>query len=575
MLYGGRVKLKQRIGVALGEEPADLLLKNAKVVSVLSGQVFKADVAISEKYIVGFGNYKTKKVIDLKGLYVSSGFFDAHMHLESTMLTPSEFAKTVVPMGTTAVIIDPHEIANVMGMDGIHYMLKASRGLPLDIYVMLPSCVPATNMETSGAKLFAEDLELLAKQENVLGLAEMMDFQGVLNRRKDVLDKLQIPGLNRIDGHAPGLSGKELNAYALGNIRSDHECTTIDEAREKLNAGLHIMIREGTVARNLEALLPVITSISSRRCLFCTDDKEPEDLVKNGHINHVVKKAISLGLDPVEALMIASANAADYFRLPVKQGAVAAGYKADLIVFDDLKKLNIRKVIKNGKIVSEDGEMIVPVRPSYEPYLRGSVNVKRLAHDAFRITTNKSRVRVIELVPNQIIAREKIVKPTKLGSEVVSDTRRDIIKLAVVERHRASGNIGLGLVTGFGLRRGAIATSVAHDSHNIIVAGVSDTDMKVAVERIIDNQGGMVIVAGGKVIADLPLKIAGLMSAEPVASVVAEMKGVIKASREIGCALDNPFQALSFLSLPVIPDLKLTDRGLIDVAKQAFVPLSV
>lgn len=569
------MKLKGRIAMALGETPCDLLLKNANVVSVLSGQIWKTNIAISEKYIAGFGHYKAKKIIDVKGMYVAGGFFDSHMHLESTMLTPAEFARTVVPMGTTAVIIDPHEIANVMGLDGIHYMLKASRGLPLDIYVMLPSCVPATKLDTAGAKLLAEDLELLAKQENVLGLAEMMDYPGVLSRKKDVLDKLQIGDFVRIDGHAPGLSGKELNAYALGNIRSDHECTTAKEAMEKLNAGLHIMIREASVAKNLEALLPAVTSISARRCLFCTDDKEPEDLLKQGHINHVVKKAIKLGLDPVESLMIASANAADYFRLPVKQGAVAPGYKADLIVFDDLKKLNIRKVLKDGKVVAEDGEMVVPVRSTYEPYLRGSVNVQRLSEDAFKLTTNKKRARVMELVPDQIIALNRVLDVKKKGNEVVSDIKRDIIKIAVIERHHASGNIGHGLVRGFGLKRGALATSVAHDSHNIIVAGIDDKDMWLAVEWVVENQGGMVIVADGEVLAGLPLKIAGLMSSEPVGIIVKEMQKFRKISKMLGCKIENPFQTLSFLSLPVIPELKITDKGLVDVAKQEHVSLFV
>lgn len=569
------MKLKGRIGVALGERPANLLLKNARVVSVLSGQIWKTDIAISEKYIAGFGSYKAHKTIDLKGKYVASGFFDSHMHLESTFLTPAEFARAVVPMGTTAVVIDPHEIANVMGLDGIHYMLQASKGLPLDIYMMLPSCVPATNLDTSGAKLTAGDLEFLSKQDRVLGLGEMMNYPAVLARSKEVLDKLQIKALGRIDGHAPGLTGKQLNAYILGNIRSDHECTTKKEALEKLNAGLHIMIREGTCAQNLEALLPLITPVSADRCLFCTDDKEPEDLVGRGHINYVVKKAIRLGLDPLIALKIASSNAADYFRLPVKQGAVAVGYRADLIIFDDLRKLNIKIVMKNGRIVARDGEMVVPVRSSYEPYLRGSVNIGKLPKDAFKLATTAKKARVMELVPGQIIALSKVMRPLKFGREVVSDTKRDILKIAVVERHHASGDVGLGLVKGFGLKKGALATSVAHDSHNIIVVGTNDRDMMVAVERIVENQGGMVVAANGKVMADLPLKIAGLMSSMCLKDVVEAMKRIKKAAKELGCKTESPFQALSFLSLPVIPELKITNKGLIDVAKQAHVPLFV
>lgn len=569
------MKLKKRIGVALGEKPADLLLKNAHVVSVLSGRIWKTDIAISEKYIVGFGSYKTKKVIDLKGLYVSSGFFDSHMHLESTFLTPAEFAKTVVPMGTTGIVLDPHEIANVMGLDGIHYMLKASAGLPVDMYMMLPSCVPATGLDTSGAKLLAEDLELLAGQERVLGLGEVMNYPGVLARKKEVLDKLEMKDLSRIDGHAPGLRGKELNAYCLGNIRSDHECTTADEAMEKLNAGLHIMIREGTCAQDLEALLPAVTPISARRCLFCTDDKEPEDLVKKGHINYLVKKSIKLGLDPVVALMIASANAADYFRLPVKQGAVAAGYLADLIVFDDLKKMNIRKVLKHGRIVAEDGEMVIPVQSTYEPYLRGSVNVGKFKKETLVVKKTGDNVRVIQIVPHQLYTTAKVCKVNSIDGEVVSDLKKDILKVAVFERHHASGDVGIGLVKGFGLKRGAIASSVAHDSHNIIAVGVNDEDILAAVDRIIENQGGMVVVSDGKVIADMPLTIAGLMSSKNVGAVVEEMKKLKTAARFLGCEIEDPFQTLSFLSLPVIPELKITNKGLVQVSTQKIVGLFV
>lgn len=569
------MKLERRIEVALGLRPADLLLKNARVVSVLSGEIWETNIAISEKYIAGFGNYRTKKVIDLKGQYVSAGFFDSHMHLESTFLTPAEFARTVVPMGTTAIVIDPHEIANVMGLDGIHYMMKASRGLPLDIYIMLPSCVPATNLDTSGARLGAEELELLSKQDNVLGLGEMMDYPGVLSRKKEVLDKLKIKSFIRIDGHAPGLTGHELNAYILGNIRSDHECTTAEEAVEKLNAGLRIMIREGSCAKNLEALLPVVSRVSARRCLLCTDDKEPEDLVKNGHMNYVVKKAISLGLDPVIALMMASANAADYFRLPVKQGAVAVGYRADLIVFRNLRKVDISMVLKGGQVVAENGEMVVAVKSSYEPYLRGSVNVARLEPYSFRMATGLNCARVIEMIPKQLLTKEKIIRVLKNGKEVVSDVKNDVIKLAVIERHHASGNIGRGLVSGLGLKSGAIATSVAHDSHNIIVAGTSDRDMYAAVQWIIEHQGGMVAVKSGEILAGFTLPIAGLMSMQPVGDVVVKMKELKIAVKRLGCDLENPFHSLSFLSLPVIPKLKLTDKGLVDVEKQRHVPLFV
>lgn len=569
------MELKNRIEVALGLRPADLLLKNARVISVLSGKIWKTNIAISEKYIAGFGDYKTKKVIDLKGQYVSAGFVDSHMHLESSLLTPVEFAKMVVPHGTTSIVIDPHEIANVMGLEGIHYMIRAAKDLPLDIYMMLPSCVPATNLDTSGAYLNADDLELLSSHKKVLGLGEVMDFPGVLARRRDLLDKLRIKSLIRIDGHAPGLTGKDLYAYAVGNIRSDHECTTKEEAFEKLNAGLHIMIREGSSAKNLEALLPIITPVSARRCLFCTDDTEPDDLAKRGHIDHIVRKAIRLGLDPVLALMIATANAADYFRLPVKQGAVSIGYRADLVIFDDLKNIRINKVIKNGKVVAEDGEMLHDIKPNAKFDLRGSVNVGRVSKDALKIKARGRRARVIEIIPHQIVTKSAVMDVAVSNGEAHADTSKDILKVAVVERHMGTGNIGLGFIKGLGLKKGAIATSIAHDSHNIIVAGTNDRDMMLAVLRIIENQGGMVVVSGGVFEAEMPLPIAGLMSNLPAGKVVEKMHELKLAAKKLGCKIENPFQTLSFMSLTVIPELKLTDKGLVEVSKQKYVPLFV
>lgn len=570
------MSLERRIAAAAGDIPADLVIKNARIVSVTSGRIIENDIGIADGVILGVGRYKAKKEIDVKGAYVSSGFFDGHMHMESVMVSPAEFARTVVPMGTTSVIVDPHEIANVLGVDGIKYILHATEGIPLDVYVALPSCVPATNLEVSGGKITAKDLIPFWNHPRVVGLAEVMNYFGVINRNREVLEKIKKARGHTIDGHAPGLEKKMLNAYLMANIRSDHECTTAKEASVKLAAGLHLMVREGTCERNLKDLLPAVTKSNAHRCLFVSDDRAPRELLKQGHINYIIRKAVSYGLSPITAIQMATMNTAEYFRLTEKQGAIAVGHKADIVVFDNFRHMNIKMVFKRGKLVAKNGEMVAPVKSKFHPRMRHTMKVKPLHECAFSIPAyNRKKARVIELVQNQIVTNELIRCPKIVDDYVVADTKNDIIKIAVVERHHATGNIGLGLVRGFGLKRGALASSVAHDSHNIIVVGANDNDIRKAVEVLIKNDGGMVAVENGKVLENLPLPIAGLMSDQPIEKVADHKDRLIKAARRLGCKIHDPFQSLSFLALPVIPELKLTDKGLVLVSLQKIVDLFV
>ncbi len=559
------------IAVARGEEPAELRLKNAQVVNVLSAEIHPADVAIYQGRVVGFGPYEARQTIDLKGRYLCPGFIDGHVHLESSMVQPSEFARAVVPHGTTAVVTDPHEIANVLGLDGVRYILEASKGLPLTVYVMLPSCVPATSMETAGAALSAADLATLLDHPRVLGLAEMMNFPGVLFRVPEVLAKIGMAGRRPVDGHAPGLSGKDLNAYVAAGVRSDHECTTLAEAREKLRLGMHIFIREGTTARNLRDLLPLVTPANARRCSFVTDDRHPEDLLSEGHVDDLVRKAIARGLDPVTAVQMASINTAEYFGLR-DMGAIAPGYRADLLVVDDLERLDIAQVFVAGQLVAQEGRFLLSPAELPRLPLQNTMHLDWTALD-FAIAAGEGPARVIGVVPGQIITeRLSIQVPVKDG-QAVADPAQDLLKMAVVERHRGTGNVGLGFVRGFGLRRGAIASSVAHDSHNIVVVGADDADMRAAVEAVAKMGGGQVVVAGGQVKAHLPLPIAGLMSDQPLEEVRDRIKALTAAAQALGCVLPDPLMTMSFLALPVIPALKLTDKGLVDVEQFAIVPL--
>lgn len=552
-----------------------MVLKGGRLVNVLSGEIYEADIAIDSGKIVAEGKFEGRKEVDLAGKLICPGFIDSHVHIESSLVTIPEFSRTVVPLGTTTVVIDPHEIANVMGLDGIKYMLKTSKYQLLSVYVMLSSCVPASHLETSGSELRAMDLYPYADQEWILGLGEMMNFPAVINCDPDVMDKIKLFEGKKIDGHAPGLSGKELCGYIAMGIESDHECTTVEEAREKLRLGMTIMIREGGTAKNLKDLLPLVTPGTVSRCLFCTDDRNPSDLLREGHINFMIKKSIDLGLDPVSAVKMATINAAQYFGLK-NTGAIAPGYVADLAIIDNFKNFNVVQVYKSGDLVAEDGEMVPPPPPpARKEVLRGSINIQWLKGDYFDIPARGSRCRLIELVPDQIITKQAVIEPTVKDGKVAADPERDVLKLAVVERHLASSNLGLGLVRGFGLKKGAIASSVAHDSHNIIVVGTNNADMLEAVVKIRKIQGGFTVVADGELIGKLPLPIAGLMSERSMKEVQEELKKITEVVRKLGVKISDPFMALSFLALPVIPELKLTDQGLVDVGKFEIVDLFV
>jgi adenine deaminase len=568
------VGLDRIIKIARGEEEAELLLKNARLVNVLSGEIHPADVAIAETQIVGIGTYEAKEVVDLDGAYLCPGLIDGHVHIESSMLRIPEFARVVVPRGTTTVVADPHEIANVLGLDGILYMMESSKGSPLVVYFMLPSCVPSSELETAGSRLMSYDMSPLLREDWVVGVAEMMNYPGVLARSEDVLARIAIADGKRVDGHAPRLSGKDLNAYIAAGIASDHESSTLEEAREKLQRGMYVMIREGSVAKNMEDLLPLVTAENARRCMLVSDDNDPAQLLEHGHMDHIVRKAIRLGLKPVLAIQMATVNAAEYFGLH-GVGAVGPGYRADLAVFEDFEGFEIKRVYRGGRLVAEDGEMLAMGGESRPVPLRGTVNVAWIEEEHFRIRAEGRRARVIELTQDQLVTQQGVHEVKIVDGSAVADVERDILKLAVIERHLASGNTGLGFVKGFGLKRGALASSVAHDSHNIIVVGTNDEDMMTAAVQIVKMQGGLVVAADGQVLATVPLPIAGLMSEKSAWEVSAEVESVQEAARDIGCTLPTPFMAMSFLALPVIPALKLTDKGLVDVESFTLVPLFV
>ena len=566
--------LKKRINSAAGRCAVDVLLKNASVVSVLAGKIVKTDIAISDGVIVGFGEYKAKKVVNLKGSFVSSGFIDSHIHLESSLIVPANFAKEALVRGTTAVVADPHEIANVWGKKGINWMLQATKDLPIDVYFTLPSCVPASRFETSGARLGAKELKEFAQHPRVVGMGEMMDFPAVIAGKPSVIAKTKLVHGMRVEGHAPSLTGKDLYAYIMANISSDHESTTRREGEEKLFAGLHLMIREGSTAKNLRSLLPVVTKANSHRCMFCSDDLSASELVKEGHVDRIIRMAVKIGLPPLRALQMATNNTFYYFRIKEKKGAVAVGYAADLIVFDNMMNIKPRMVFKAGKLVAQNGKILVPCK---HPKLKSplSVRTKGLSSSQLRIQSHGKHIRVINIIPEQIVTHELCTKAKIKNGLVSSDIKRDILKIAVVERHKNTGNAGVAFVKGFGLKKGAIASSVAHDSHNIIVVGATDEDMVCAVDNISKMNGGMVVVCDGKVLAKLPLPIAGLMSDKPAEVVANAHDDICNKARELGCKLNDPFLQLSFVALPVIPELKITDKGLFSTKKFNFVSLFV
>jgi len=565
--------LKDVISVAKGDKKADLLLKNGQLVNVLSAEIYPANVAIYKGKVVGIGDYEAEKEIDLNGKYICPGFIDSHIHIESTMLSPAEFSKATVSSGTTTVVADPHEIANVLGVKGIKYMLDVSKSLPQNIYFVLPSCVPSTKLETSGASLEASDLKPLLKNKRVIGLGEMMNFPGVCSKDEEVLAKIEMAlGSNVfIDGHAPGLTGKDLTAYINSGIRSDHECVKLEEAKEKLRLGMHIFVREGSDAKNMEALLPLITPVNSRFFSLCTDDIHPKDLAE-GHINGVLKKAVTLGLDPIIAVQLATVNAARHFGFK-ELGAVAPGYNADITVVNNLHDFKVDIVLKDGEVVAEKGKAVFQAKQKRKALVKETIKVKPLKIEDLSVKAKEGNIRVIDIIPEQVVTSESLEEPNIKDKNVVPNIDKDILKLAVVERHKALGRIGIGFVKGFGLRRGAVAQSVAHDSHNIICVGASDEDILSAVRQVIKLKGGIVVVAGGLVMAELQLSIAGLLSEGSLLEVHEKIVKLDEAVKELGSGIPDPFGLLSFLALPVIPKLKLTDKGLVDVAKMEIVDL--
>ena len=555
------------IRVAAGEEKADLVLKNAKYLNVFSNEFCQGDIAVAEGLIVGMGKYEGTQEIDASDRIVCPGFIDAHIHLESSLVEPWEFAKAVLPHGTTTVICDPHEIANVMGLQGIDYMMAASAGLPVDVHFMLPSCVPATPEDESGAALGYADIDPYFEHPRVLGLAEMMNYVGVVNGKEEPVRKILCSQAHhkKIDGHAPGLSGLALNAYIAAGVYSDHECFTLEHALEKLQKGQFIMIREGTAAKNLKALLPLLNQQYYSRCMFATDDKHPSDLLHGGHIDYIVKNAISMGVDPIIAIKTASHNAARYFLMNNK-GAIAPGYLADFVIFDDFRNFDIQMVIKKGRVVFENGKPVDVMEPeiplSLEMRARDTMHLEDITAEQLK---NSRSLGHLKLIPGELVTEN-------LGTAEGIDPEKDILKICVFERHQGTGHIGMGYLTGYGLKKGAVATSIAHDSHNIIAVGENDADIALAVNRVKHMGGGIAVAAGGRILAELPLPIAGLISDQPLPQVNEMLENAKEKARALGVAPDvDPFMTLSFMSLTVIPSLRVNTKGVFDVESQRYV----
>src|SRR5919109_3082844 len=527
------------------------------------------DLAIADGFVAGLGDYEGHEVLELSGRYLVPGFIDAHMHLESSKLLVDEFARLVLPLGTTAVVADPHEIANVLGTDGVHWLADLCHDLPLDVFFMASSCVPASSFESPRRPLSPGDLEGLLRRTRVIGLAEMMNFPGVVSGADSELEKLALPGATHVDGHAPSVLGKALNAYAAAGIRSDHEMSTIEEGRERLRAGMWVLIREASGARNLHALLPLVEEFGPHRLAFCTDDREPEHIAEEGHVNSMVREAVAAGVAPEDALVMASFNPAQWHGLR-ELGALGPGYQADVLVLSDLERFLPELVLKAGRPVSEIPKLEVP------EWVRHTVRIRPLATNDFAVPwAGDGGARVIGVIPDQIVTDSLVEEPRVDGARALSDPERDLLKIAVVERHLGTGRIGLGFVRGFGLRSGALASTVAHDAHNIVVVGMDDHDMARAVRRLSEIGGGVVVVESGGVRAELALPIAGLLSESPLDDVVAASRGCIEAAAKLGCTLESPFQQLAFLALSVIPSLKITDAGLVDVDRFELVPLRV
>jgi adenine deaminase len=566
-------KWRKRVLVAGGAIPGDLVLKRGRVVNVFSGRILERDVSISDGVIAGVGQaYSGETEVDLGGKYLVPGLIDGHIHIESSMLVPSTLAAALAVHGTTTIISDPHEIANVMGIEGVRFMLRQSEALPVDVFFMAPSCVPATPLETAGAALSATDLAVLRDEPRILGLGEVMNFPGVLAGDDSLLEKVVLFKDQVIDGHCPSLGGHGLQAYITAGMRSDHETTSGAEALEKMESGMMIMIREGTSAKNLRALLPTVSPANSRRFCFVSDDLHPSDIEKRGHLDHVLRKAVEWGLEPATAIQMATLNPAEYFGLK-DRGAVAPGYRADLVVLNDLRAFEVASVYKSGERTVENGALIALRGNEEKAFKREAMNIAPFHPENFRIPHPGGKARVINVIPGQILTKETIEEVPVWEGGVATDPERDILKLAVVERHRASGRIGLGLVRGFGLKQGALASSVAHDSHNIIAVGVGDRDLFRAVDEVRAMGGGIAVVRGDRILAKMSLEVAGLMSWKPLHTVTEALRNANGEAAGLGCALKEPIMAVSFLALPVIPELKLTDMGLVDVARFEIVSL--
>jgi adenine deaminase len=551
--------------VAKGDLPADLVLVNTRVVNVFTGEIIPGNVAIYNGRIAGVGDYtQAKEVLDLEGRYLAPGLIDGHVHLESSMLDVPQYARAVVPKGTTAIVTDLHEIANISGLKGMRYVIDSVRRLPLALFLMAPSCVPATHLETSGANLDVETLRQVLRWKNCIGLGEVMNYPGVIGGDEGMLNKISLVRGKVIDGHAPGIRGKSLNAYIASGIYSDHESVSLNEAKEKLEQGMFIMIREGSSEKNLETLLPIVTDKTYKRCMFVVDDRSCVDILKDGDLDAVVRKAIALGLDPVRAIQLATINTAEYFRLD-GLGAIAPGYEANLIVLDDLSGLRIDRVFYRGRLVAREGKALFPVDKDDNIGLNDTINIKPFSLERLKLIASCEDELVIEIIPGQIVTRKKLERVKVVYGAIVPDVSRDILKLVVVERHKATGNVGLGLVRGFNLKEGALASSVAHDSHNIVAVGVSDEDILVAIKEIERLQGGLVVASGNKILASLALPVAGLLSKKPLEVVVNDLEKLEQMATQLGTRLPSPFSTLSFMALPVIPELRLTDLGLVDV----------
>ena len=563
-----------RLAAARGETPAELILRNGQLVNVISGEIYSTDIVIHDRHVVALGSgYIGEREVDLAGKFVTPGLIDAHVHIESSLVTPPEFARAVLPHGVTTVVTDPHEIANVLGLEGMRYMLERAKNVPLTMFVMASSCVPATDMETSGARLEAEDLAPLLNHPWVLGLAELMNYPGVALGDEGMLDKIALFKDRVLDGHAPDMTGQMLNAYVTAGVQSEHECTTVAEALEKLRLGLTVFIREGTTTRNLKPLLPLITAENHSAICFCTDDRIPADLIDHGSIDYMLRIAIAECIDPMLAIRMGSYNTARHFGLK-KYGAVAPGKYADLLIVPDLADFRPQQVYRGGLLVAQDGAMVGEAPRPQAIDLRSTVNIRPGELD-FTVKAAGEKIRVIGAIRDQVVT-EHLIEPVKVVAGcAVSDVERDILKFAMVERHRASGNIGLGFIKGFGLRRGAIAGAVAHDHHNLAVIGVDDGSMKTAVAAIAEMGGGLALADGETVLARLPLPVAGLLSELPIEDVREQYDRMIEAARDLGNQMSDPFMAMSFMGLEVIPKLKLTDLGLVDVEQFALLDLFV